>query len=87
MEQQNIIEKMLEKGDKIRHKYTDFDFETLHPNQLKMINHLTLFTKYKQRIINYFESRKISREVKVMFLDQNSMKMGDGVFYQLESAR
>lgn len=87
MEQKNLIQQMLEKGEQLKPAYADFDYGTLAPQQIQAIKHLTWFSQYKQRIIGFFESKKVTREVKVMFLDQHSMKLGDGVFYTLEGKR
>lgn len=65
----NIIEDMLSKGDNLKPRYKDFDFNSLADTQISMINHLTFFSKYKHKIMKHFEAKKISREVKIMFLD------------------
>lgn len=78
---------MLAKGDEIKDKYRGFDFTELDPVQLRYINRLSFFSKYKERITKRFAQAKVSREVKIIYLDHHSMKMGNSIFYNLESKR
>ena len=87
MDDTNLLQKMLEKGDKIRGEYKNFDFSTLDATQLKYINRLTFFSKRRDLIVKKFNGTHISTDVKIMFLDQHSMKLGNSVFYHLESKR
>ena len=81
------MEKMLVKGDNLRPKYDNFDFSKLESQQLFWIRKLTLFTKYRQQIENKFKSVKVSTEMKILFIEQHSMKLGNAVFYTMEGSR
>lgn len=87
MDEANLLQKMLEKGDQIRSHYKDFDYDSLDSTQLKYLNKLTFFSKHRNRIIKKFNGTHISTDVKIQFLDQHSMKLGNSVFYHLESKR
>lgn len=78
---------MLKKGDALAPKYADFDFEALDSQQLKWLSHLSIFTKYRDRIERYFREIHVSNEMKQVYLSQHSMKLGDRVFYDIEAAR
>lgn len=67
--------------------YQDFDYSKLDEEQLKYIRHLSFFSKYKHRIIQYFGMSKTSIEGKIAFLESNSMKLGAVIFNKLEQAR
>ena len=43
----NIMEKMLEKGDVLRPKYDNFDFSKMDSSQLFWIRKLTWFTYFR----------------------------------------
>lgn len=78
---------MLQKGDELRPKYNSFDFEKLDPTQLKWLGRMTLFSKYRAQILKRFEEIRVSSDMKILFIEQHSMKLGDAVFYSLEHAR
>ena len=78
---------MLQKGDRLSEKYKDFDFEKLDAQQKFWIERLTLFSKYRNLVVSRYNGTYISTDIKIMFLDQHSMKIGSGVFYSLEHAR
>ena len=69
MEEGNMVERMLKKGDRLRYRYDDFDFSKLDSTQTFWINKLSLFSKYRQRIINRYNGTAISSDIKIMFLD------------------
>ena len=81
------MEKMLEKGDNLRPKYDNFDFTKLDSQQLFWIRQLTWFTKYREQIENKFKSVKVSTDMKILFIEQHSMKLGNAVFYTMEGSR
>ena len=87
MEEQNMVERMLKKGDRIRHKYDNFDFETLDSKQKFWLDKLSKFSKYRERIIWRYNGSSISTDLKIMYLDQHSMRIGTSIFYNLESSR
>ena len=88
MEDQDIVGKMFKKGDELRAaKYADFSFNEISPEQQKFLTKLSYFSKNRDWIIKKFNGRKITRDIKVHFLDHHSMKLGNGVFYDLESKR
>ena len=68
-------------------RYADFDYTALEGNQLRWIKHLSVFSKYRQRIVSKFSPKDISNDEKIMFLDQHSMRLGNNIFYTLEHAR
>lgn len=78
---------MLAKGDALRERYQGFDFTKLEPEQSKYINRLTFFSRHRERILKKFNGTSITYDVKISFLDQHSMKLGNNVFYDLESKR
>ena len=69
MEEGNMVERMLKKGNRLRYRYDDFDFSKLDSTQTFWINKLSLFSKYRQRIINRYNGTAISSDIKIMFLD------------------
>lgn len=87
MDEQNILHRMLAKGDTLRDAYKDFDFSKLDAIQHKYLNRLTFFAKHRERILKKFNGTKISYDEKVAFLDQHSMKLGNHIFYDLEAKR
>lgn len=82
-----MLHQMLAKGDRIKDKYVNFDFSQLDATQLKYLDKLSFFAKHKERIAKKFNGTHISRDVKIIFLDQHSMKLGNAIFYDLESKR
>ena len=76
----NTVLRMLNKGEGNMHNYSRFDFDKLQPRSLGLVKHLTFYPKYKHLILAYFKSSKISADVKVVFLEQNSMKLGAKIF-------
>jgi len=89
MEEANMMERMLQKGDRLTNRYEKFDFSNLEedPVQSAWLSRLSLFTKYRQRIINRYNGTTITSDLKIMFMDQHSMRIGSSIFYTLESAR
>ena len=67
--------------------YVDFNYEALDPEQIKYLNQLSIFSKYKKNIIQLFGMNKASMEGKIAFLESNSMKLGAIIFNRLEEAR
>jgi len=84
---QNYMADMLKKGDDLRPAYANFDYEALDSTQLGWIRHLTYFSQYRARVIRRFAESRVSNEMKILFIEQHSMKLGDRVFYTLESKR
>ena len=78
---------MLLRGEKLKPRYANFDFSALDEDQHTLLKKLTMFSKNKERIIKKFSGDSLSHDVKIIFLDQHSMKLGNGVFYGLEGAR
>jgi hypothetical protein len=87
MDDQNILHRMLAKGDAIREKYIDFDFGKLDSTQNTYLSRLGIFAKHRERILRKFNGTSITYDVKIAFLDQHSMKLGNNIFYDLESKR
>ena len=87
MEQSNLVEKWLRKGDRLLPKYKNFAYDELDQTQLFWLNQLTWFTKLRERIINRYNGTVVSQDVKIMFLDQHSFKIGHAIFYNLEASR
>jgi hypothetical protein len=48
---------------------------------------MTIFTRYRHRVEKKFEPSAVTSDLKVMFLDQHSMKLGNGIFYTIEAKR
>lgn len=82
-----MMREMLKKGDAIRPKYEGFDFSQLDSTQIAWLERLSKFTKFRGRVESYFQEVKMSNEMKLLFIEQHSMKLGDRVFYEIESAR
>ena len=78
---------MLAKGDELRAQYKGFDFSQLDATQHKYLNRLSFFAKHRERILRKFNGTSITYDVKIAFLDQHSMKLGNNIFYDLESKR
>jgi hypothetical protein len=87
MEEDNLVKTMLSKGDEMKEQYRNFDFSTLDSTQHRYLNRLSLFSKYRDSITKRYNYSKVSREVKIMYLDQHSMKLGNSIFYNLEAVR
>ena len=85
--QTNLMREMLKKGDALRPSYEDFDFDGLDPTQQAWIRRLTKFTRFRHRVESYFQEVRLSNEMKLLFIEQHSMKLGDRVFYDIESKR
>ena len=69
MDESNMVERMLAKGDKLRFKYEGFNFDELDSAQKFWINKLGMYSRYRNRIINRFNGNAISSDIKIMFLD------------------
>jgi len=69
MDEQNIIHRMLAKGDALKERYRGFDFGALDSTQHKYLKKLTFFSRWKDTIARRFNGTRISHDVKVMFLD------------------
>ena len=53
----------------------------------KHFKRLTFFSRHRQRIIGYFQDVKVSSDMKILFVEQHSMKLGDRTFYHIEGER
>jgi hypothetical protein len=51
------------------------------------LNRLTFFSKHRERILKKFNGTHINHDAKIAFLDMHSMKLGNNIFYDLESKR
>ena len=78
---------MLAKGDLLRERYENFDWGKLETNQVKYLDRLSFFSKHRERILKKFNGTTITHDVKIAFLDQHSMKLGNHIFYDIESKR
>jgi hypothetical protein len=87
MDEQNILHRMLAKGDSLRSRYDNFDFEALEPVQHTYLSRLAFFSRHRERILRKFNGTNITYDVKIAFLDQHSMKLGNNIFYDLEGKR
>ena len=85
--QNDLMRNMLKKGDALRPEYASFDYEKLDSSQQRWIKLLGVYPKYRTRVEKYFEDCKVSSDMKQLFIEQHSMKLGDRVFYDLESRR
>lgn len=47
MDEGNMVERMLKKGDRLRYKYDGFDFSNLDSTQTFWMDKLALFSKYR----------------------------------------
>ena len=83
----NVMEKMLQKGDDLRPRYDNFDFDKLDSQQLFWLKRLSLFSAYRKNIENRFKEVRVSTEMKVLFVEQHSMKLRQDVFYDIEAKR
>jgi hypothetical protein len=62
------MKEMLIKGDELRDEYRDFDFSKLDSQQQRWLSALSVFTKYRSLIERQFEPRKISNDLKIIFV-------------------
>ena len=83
----NIVERMLLKGDRIKQNYDDYDYSKLDKTQLFWLETLSLYSRYRHRVISHFNDRGVTTDMKVIFLDQNSMRIGPNLFYTVERSR
>ena len=83
----NMVERMLLKGDKLKPHYDNFDYSQLDETQLFWLDKLSTYTKYRTRVVSYFNGTGVKSDMKVMFLDQHSMRIGQNLFYTLERER
>ena len=81
------MKKMLAKGDSLRHKYEGFDFDRLDFRQKFWLDRLSLFSAHRDFIERINRDEKVSNEMKVIFVEQHSMKINQGQFYDLERKR
>lgn len=81
------MREMLKKGDKMRPMYKDIDYSKFDSQQITWLNRLSYFTKFRNMIELYFRETKVSHEMKLLFIEQHSIKLGDRVFYEIESKR
>ena len=87
MDETNMIERMLMKGDRMKPRYKSFDYSSIDDSQKFWLGKLAVFSKYRERIINRYNGSGISSDIKIMFLDQHSMRIGHAIFYNLEGSR
>ena len=69
MNDDNMMERMLQKGDRLSEKYKDFDFDKLDSQQKFWIERLTMFSKYRNLVVSRYNGTYISTDIKIMFLD------------------
>lgn len=69
MDDQNIMHRMLAKGDAFRSKYADFDYSKLDSTQHAYLNRLAFFSRHRERILRKFNGTSITYDVKIAFLD------------------
>ena len=81
------MREMLKKGDAIAYKYEDFDFEALSSTQQSWLRRLSIFTRSRKTVEHYFQETRVSNEMKLLFIEQHSMKLGDRIFYDIEHKR
>lgn len=86
-DEQNILHRMLSKGDSLRDRYKDFDYSSLDSTQNTYLSRLSFFSKHRERVLRKFNAAPTTSDVKIAFLDQHSMKLGNAFFYDLESVR
>lgn len=87
MNKLNIMQDMLAKGDELKPQYAGFDFDALDATQHAWLRKLARFSKYRGRVLAFFEEAKMTSHMKLMYIEQHSMKLGDRVFYDIESKR
>ena len=66
--EENLMGKMLEKGDELRPKYENYDFGQLDASSLFWIKRLTWFTHYRKRVEDAF-TMKVSDDMKILFIE------------------
>ncbi len=59
----------------------------MNPYQQTQLSRLAFFSKHRERVLRKFNGTTITYDVKIAFLDQHSMKLGNNIFYDLESKR
>ena len=69
VDDQNILHRMLAKGDALRDRYKDFDYSAMQPYQQKQLSRLAFFSKHRERILKKFNGTNITIDVKIAFLD------------------
>jgi hypothetical protein len=87
MNRLNVMTDMLAKGDELKPQYAGFNFDALDATQHAALRRLTWFPKYRHRVLWFFEETKMTSHMKLMYIEQHSMKLGDRVFYDIESSR
>jgi len=71
-----MLTRMFEKGDNLKPQYKNFDFSGLDDQQHKTLKALTFFSRHKNWLKKKFDGTTITSDVKIIFIDQHSMKMG-----------
>ena len=69
MDEQNILHRMLAKGDALRQRYATYDFSSLDSQQQRYLNRLSFFSRHRERILRKFNGTTITMDVKIAFLD------------------
>ena len=65
----NMVERLLQKGDRLKGRYDDFDYGQLDSSQTWWLDKLSLYTKYRKRIVDRYNGTTISSDLKIMYLD------------------
>jgi hypothetical protein len=68
-EDHNAMKDMLKKGDQLRDRYRDFDFDKLDAQQRRWLGMMSIFTRLRPRIEQKFEPQKVTMDLKVIFIE------------------
>ena len=64
----SFFTKLFEENEKSKHLYKDLDFENISPNQLYLLDKLSIISKYKQQVKSLLLRRKIPEREKVNYI-------------------
>lgn len=65
----NTMEKMLQKGDELRPKYENFDWDKLDSESRAWLNRLTWFSRHRPYILKKFQDVKVSADMKILYIE------------------
>ena len=77
---------MLKKGEANMENYKTFDYSQLNPIQLKTIDHLSIYSRLIPYFKEYLKTPKVSMDIKIQYLEDNSLKLGNAFFSKVEFA-
>ena len=64
-----MMERMLDKGDRLKPKYDNFDYSQLDATQLFWLDKLSTYSRFRKRVVRFFDGKGMQSDMKIIFLD------------------